>query len=670
MVLSTKYAEPGPSFDPTKYASKRTVRVPSNNKPMQWNMPALEHDSKVVHTNSLQHTDDMKQELVKHESVDSVSISNGNTFDQTLDSAEVTTETVPDPTPEPESPQAPAALTSEPVEVIHQQVDVVKNLSTTTEPSQENIVCNLVQKVQHITDKIQQIAGNILDLHGCVKNIEKIAKEIQETSNHKKTIAPEVVDASNSDLKAEKLAESRMSEPETTKASENVIDPVPEAVDEQTATIETPQLETMQPSAEESEAWIADAIAARLGDIPVPDEDLEAPDARRLVSIRRIQNIRQVQVQGGWMAVAQVDGWTCQVPRHPFRDGDLAVFCMIDSFLPASDKRFGQFSTWQTFQGSLGHRVKTERFGYHPNKLEVQGRLYPLDRFSEIYGEIKIVQEALGWDCAGKLSKEKANDIILAMYRKKDWAEELKVVKWVELAQVMKPAEFSRIGNLPTSVFKKTDITHFEDCPNLFTKRKYRVNEYQQSVKMDGASMTVYFVRTSANKFHDLNKLPEGKIGPNMDLKTGRFGVCSKNIDLHELGQCSIGYWKVALLNDLPAKLVDLDRSIAIQGEICGPGINQNRENLTEPQFFVYSMWDVTAQKYINPRRVEALAARLGLEHVPVLGYVKITAVAENHDGLRQLANERPGEGLVFKCVDDGRSFKVHSSAYKILHNC
>lgn len=204
----------------------------------------------------------------------------------------------------------------------------------------------------------------------------------------------------------------------------------------------------------------------------------------------------------------------------------------------------------------------------------------------------------------------------------------------------------------------------------MFTKQKYNFNEYQESIKMDGSSMSVYFVKKTSKKFNDLNQLPGGEFGPHMVLDTGRFGVCSKNQDLHELNACSTGFWKVALLNDLPAKLSRLDRSIVIQGEICGPGINQNREKLDEAQFFVYSMWDIATQKYLDPRIVEKEAYKLGLKHVPVLRYVKIRAIANNHEDLRRLADERPGEGLVYKCVRDGRSFKVHSPTYKIIHNC
>lgn len=209
-----------------------------------------------------------------------------------------------------------------------------------------------------------------------------------------------------------------------------------------------------------------------------------------------------------------------------------------------------------------------------------------------------------------------------------------------------------------------------QDCPNLFTDNKYARYEYQETVKLDGASMSVYYMKSTSNKFHDLNQLPEGQLGPNTILPNARFGVCSKNQDLHELNPCPTGYWKVALQNGLPTKLARLSRSIVIQGEICGPGINQNREKLEKAQFFVYSMWDVVSQKYINPHKVEELAHKLGLKHVPVTRYVKIRAIAGCHEDLRRLADERPGEGLVYKCVSDGRSFKVHSPAYKIIHNC
>ncbi|KAF3767182.1 DNA ligase/mRNA capping enzyme [Cryphonectria parasitica EP155] len=242
-------------------------------------------------------------------------------------------------------------------------------------------------------------------------------------------------------------------------------------------------------------------------------------------------------------------------------------------------------------------------------------------------------------------------------------------MKWEEQKFEPKQLPHLKLGTVPTRLFKKTDVTRVEDCPNLFTKAKYHKYLYQESVKMDGTSMTIYFVNSNLPLFANLNPLPE-KVGPNTVHPNGRFGVCSKNMDINELSDCQFGYWKIALRYDLPKKLAAKGRSVAIHGEFCGHNINQNREKIRGGQvdFFVFSIYDVTTQKYMNPKIVVGIAQQLGLKHVPVLGYVKIREIADSHHELKKRAMQRKGEGLVYKCLHDGRSFKVISSTYLLEH--
>lgn len=195
--------------------------------------------------------------------------------------------------------------------------------------------------------------------------------------------------------------------------------------------------------------------------IPPPDEPVST-STRRLVSIRCIRNIQQAKVENRWLTLAQVDEWTSIVPRRAFREGDLVVYVEIDAFLPSADERFGKMASLQTYDGGLGHKVKTRRFGSHPDKLLVQGYIYPIDKFEEIYEEIKCVEQYLDNAPTNKSRQDMIKKIICVIYRNRDWAVEIGVKKWEESKQVNKPDKHPKLGAIPTRVLKKTDITHFE----------------------------------------------------------------------------------------------------------------------------------------------------------------------------------------------------------------
>lgn len=400
---------------------------------------------------------------------------------------------------------------------------------------------------------------------------------------------------------------------------------------------------------------------------------------QRLVSLRVIKKVYNVEVDDKRYTFAEVDGWTCKIPFRHYREGDLVLYFQVDSFLPGSDDRFGKgfgkARKLQMLDGKLGQRLKTEKFGTGEDKIVSQGMIMLPQVFPEIWKKLEVVRQFIS---IGPMERnvEMINLTLLVMYRDRNWAEVLGVKKWEEKPAQDQQPEHRRLGNYPGEVFRRTDVQRVEDCPNLFTKHKYSKLVYQESVKMDGAAMVVYFVKKSSGYFHMLNQLPE-KVGPNTVLEGAqgaRFGVCSNKVDKNELedhGPAAFRYWETALRYDLPSKLSKLGRNIAIQGELCGDMIQGNREGLPEgdQDFFVFAMFDIDKQDYFDPRDVEMMAKELGLKHVPVLGYVKLTDIASSHQDLKKRAAQRKGEGLVFKCLEDKRRFKVISSTYLLEHN-
>lgn len=403
--------------------------------------------------------------------------------------------------------------------------------------------------------------------------------------------------------------------------------------------------------------------------------DYDPASTRRLVSLREISKIHNAKVGNRWLSFAQVDGWTCLVPHGAFKAGELVLYFQIDSLLPASDDSFGKMSQLQTYEGKLCHRVKTRKFGTGDEVIVLQGYVYPIEKFDIVYRQVKAAREGLEMSTEIEWTPAKKNFFLLVIFRRTNWAERLGIKKWEETVHIQSSLDrlHPKLGKTPTGLFPKTDITRVEDCRNLFKKRKYTTRGYQESVKMDGASMTVYFVTGESRRFAELNPLP-ATVGPNTVLANGRFGVCSKNVDLNELasGKGDFGFWAAALRHGLPAKLSALGRgSLAVHGELCGAGINGNREGIPgdETEFFVFGAFDIDRQRHVDPRRVLGLAAELGLRHVSVLGIVMIPHIASNHEDLKRRARESGREGLVYKCLLDGRSFKVISSAYLLEHN-
>ncbi|KAI1491856.1 RNA ligase, DRB0094 family [Biscogniauxia mediterranea] len=377
---------------------------------------------------------------------------------------------------------------------------------------------------------------------------------------------------------------------------------------------------------------------------------------RKLVSIRRIAEVRPIRCSSR-MEMVLVDGWTCAVRAGSFDKDEIVVFFEIDSFLPppTQDPRYNPaynplHHSVVNWQGQKGIHVKSVMVH---NSTEIsQGIVLKLEAFPEIRGVYTNLITELG-PAAGE---EKA----MAMC----FAEKLGVKKWK-----LPDAEAGVSLGQPPVCFPKTDMERVQNIKTLFTP-KYSKAVFQESVKMDGSSMTVYYVKRSSQYYRSLPILDESA---RADMDQGRIGVCSRNHDLSE--KAGGKFWDMALKYRLPGKLERVGRNIAIQGELVGSTICQNRHGFEEDDhdFFVYSIFDMDAQQYLDPREVEQRVSQLELKHVPVLGYVNIHDIASNHDDLLKRAegiglNGEKREGLVYKNVDDRRCFKVIANDYLLKH--
>lgn len=330
---------------------------------------------------------------------------------------------------------------------------------------------------------------------------------------------------------------------------------------------------------------------------------------RKMATIRKIDNIHPIDGADA-IECAVIGGWTVVVKKGEFAVGGLAVYCEIDSWIPTDTAPFlSKGKEPREFNGVKGERLKTVRLR---GQLS-QGLLLPcyavLDKVGEIYEGIDVT-EALG------------------------------IQKW----EAPIPAQLAGQvrGNFP-SLIPKTDQERVQNLVKEIQAAAESRLEFEVTEKLEGSSMTCYLI-------------------------DGEFGVCSRNLDLKR--DESNTFWATAIAEDIEAKMRATfgDKNVAIQGELIGPGVQGNIYKLTTHEFRVFDLYDIDRGVYFLPTHRQTTVNAMNLLHAPVLarnatlGDVQtILAMAEWKS---QLNTQQEREGIVFKQINGGMTFKAISNVY------
>jgi RNA ligase (TIGR02306 family) len=332
---------------------------------------------------------------------------------------------------------------------------------------------------------------------------------------------------------------------------------------------------------------------------------------RKMATIRQIDALNPIEGADA-IECATIGGWKVVVKKGEFRVGDRAVYCEIDSWIPTEIASFlSKGKEPREFEGIRGERLRTVKLR---GQLS-QGLLLNLD---DVIPQTNSFTEG------------------------EDVSELLNIVKW-EMPMNAQLAGMAR-GNFPSEI-PKTDQERAQNLVAEIRAAAETGTKFEVTEKLEGSSMTVYQIR-------------------------GEFGVCSRNLDLKETEGNT--FWSVARREDIEQKMKVLDAQwdFAIQGELIGPGIQGNIYRLTQPEFRVFDVYDISAGKYLDPAHRRAVVAVLGLLHVPIISDDKDLGVGSVEEILqwsedRSLLNptaER--EGVVFKQVAGGMTFKAISNKY------
>ena len=155
----------------------------------------------------------------------------------------------------------------------------------------------------------------------------------------------------------------------------------------------------------------------------------------------------------------------------------------------------------------------------------------------------------------------------------------------------------------------------------------------------------------------------------------GTIRVCSRNLSLKE-SESNV-YWKMYRKYNIDKALAEVP-NYAIQGEICGAGIQKNKLGLTETKLFVFDVYDIKSGKYLNYNDRADFCRNYGLETVPLLSVCQFSFTLEQ---LLEMAkgkydSGKNREGIVIRPVVEAYSPTIDSlygragrMSFKVLNN-
>lgn len=213
-------------------------------------------------------------------------------------------------------------------------------------------------------------------------------------------------------------------------------------------------------------------------------------------------------------------------------------------------------------------------------------------------------------------------------------------------------------GNFP-SFIRKTDQERVQNCWRLVNSLNTG-DGWILEEKLDGSSCTVYvrFLRDVAEGYYEM-------------------GVCSRNLDLKLDDNEDNAYIRTAQRDGWLDALPLLNKNIAIQAELCGPGIQGNKLKLDQTELFVFDIWLIDEQRHATRMErtdilIQLIRMGVNVNQVPHLGTAHLPESLEAcllmAEGKSKINPKAEREGIVFKSstVIEGEvpSFKCISNKF------
>lgn len=389
---------------------------------------------------------------------------------------------------------------------------------------------------------------------------------------------------------------------------------------------------------------------------------------RKLASVMQIDEV--ITIPGAdKLELVRLDGWKAVVQKDKFKVGDLVVYVETDSKLPEwaefefmAQRKYrvkqirlrGQLSDGLVFHFSDLDRVTI------PAKLRVEGT-----DLTDLL-EIKHYQkEAEKEASAGKNPKTKKKGF-------KGWVYG-KALKAIEA--LIGPV--NALGPWP-GYCPKSDEPQIRHCFSVI-KNNYLDLPVVAHEKMHGKSMTVYYYNGKMGVCSRNYELLTEQSRSSSPARKWAATNIAKMLGIKVVSQEREDYWLYAnrgLLESIKQYCEAYECNIAVQLELCGPGINGNMYGFSFLRGFIFNLWYIDQRAYASDSELDTFCRLTDRERVPRLGAFKL------HDNLDGYIEQATGKSLVADSIREGivvrplmseitdpaigrLSFKVISPEYK-----
>lgn len=375
------------------------------------------------------------------------------------------------------------------------------------------------------------------------------------------------------------------------------------------------------------------------------DKETNTDSDRKLASIQIVGSIDE-HTNATSLELATILGWQVVTRINEAKVGDLVVYCEIDSVLPNAE--------W--VPPAITDKIsKSKKDMFRLKTIKLRGE----------YSQGLIVPLVAGMPF--DITEITEDDI------GKDVTDLLGIVKYEPpaLSGAYGMYQTNSRKTFPSHLLDKTDETRVQSAPKLFKLMQSR--PYYVTVKCDGTSGTFLFGASSLIETDDDDEaeMPSSTLNSALEDTPVEFIVCSRNQIRRKPDNISVcPYWYIANKYDLEEKLQQMPH-LAIQGEICGPNVQNNLLGLKDLELFVFNIVDMRepGSRKLPFDEMVAMCKQLHLQTAPIeeigdsFDYKSMKDVIKKAEG-NYVKSKRQREGLVFRSKDQQISFKAINNKY------
>jgi|SRR5882762_578295 len=353
---------------------------------------------------------------------------------------------------------------------------------------------------------------------------------------------------------------------------------------------------------------------------------------QNLASAERVLKIDPIE-GADFIMKATVLGWELVIKKDEFKVGDLAGYIQIDTVVPETD----QFE----FMRERKFRVRTIKL----RKQISQGLLVPLppgnwnegDDLTEVLGVKKYSKDV-------ELVEDRPR--VPKVWYKKWWY----ILKYRYLVKIFPGLKTFNRASFPTKLVSITDEERIQNIPRVLESHAGKT--FVVSEKLDGSSITIIHERKWNGK--------------------SKYRICSRRFELFNTKNEWHGVFQSTGFEKHIQALVEeyATNNIIVQGEYIGKP-QGNKYQLAANEIRLFNI-------FVDGKRVKQdvfykTCRNLNIPCCPQIGQfdlrLDLPAIVKSAEGKSFLNKDTEREGLVFRCIEDGLSFKVISNKYLLKND-